>query len=232
MRKSKLCQGALGLLGAAALLAPASAGAHVTVQPGQQPAGEFFKFGVRVPTERDNASTTQIRVQMPPGWYFLNYEPRAGWDISIVKEKLDPPVEQFGEEVTEQVKELRIKAAAGNKGIEPGQFEEFFFSGGPVPGKPGTDVKYKAIQTYSSGEVVRWIDEDPEAESPASTVTAIDAEATDPVRLASAVTDQSAGSEDESDDDFASKGLGIAALIAGVLGLLLGLVALLRRRTA
>jgi periplasmic copper chaperone A len=231
MRKSKLCNGALGLLGLVALLAPASAGAHVTIQPSAHPAGDFFKFGVRVPNERDKANTTEVRVQVPDGWYSLGYEPRDGWAISVVNEKLAEPVEQFGEEVTEQVKELRIKAAAGNEGITPGQFEEFYFSGGPVPGKPGQELKYEAIQTYSNGEVVRWIDPDPEAESPASTVTAVDPEATDPAQLAASVEEVSASSN-EDDDDFASKGLGIAALIVGALGLLLGLFALLRRRAA
>jgi uncharacterized protein YcnI len=227
MSKLKLRHGTLGVLGVAALLAPASAGAHVTIQPNQHPAGEFFKFGVRVPNERDKANTTAIRVQVPDGWYFLNYQPTPGWSIEIVKEKLAEPVKPFGEEINEEVKELRIKAQAGNKGIIPGQFEEFPFSGGPVPGKPGQEFKYKAIQTYSNGEIVRWIDEDPEAETPASTVTAVGEDA-NPVALASAVEELSAGE----DDDFASKGLGIAALIVGGLGLLLGLAGLARRRSA
>lgn len=41
--------------------------AHVTLQPKRAPADCFVRLNVRVPNERDNASTKKVRVQFPPG---------------------------------------------------------------------------------------------------------------------------------------------------------------------
>ena len=54
MRRIALAAAALG---AVALIAPPAA-AHVTVQPNEAVAGSFSRFVVRVPNERDDASTT------------------------------------------------------------------------------------------------------------------------------------------------------------------------------
>ena len=41
----------------------AAASAHVTLQPKAQTAGAYTVVNVRVPNERDNASTTRLRVE-------------------------------------------------------------------------------------------------------------------------------------------------------------------------
>ena len=46
-------------------LAPA-AGAHVTLQPEEAPAGGFTRLDVRVPNERDNAGTTKVACSSHP----------------------------------------------------------------------------------------------------------------------------------------------------------------------
>lgn len=42
------------------LVAAAAASAHVTVQPDEAVVGSFSRFVVRVPNERDDASTTAV----------------------------------------------------------------------------------------------------------------------------------------------------------------------------
>jgi periplasmic copper chaperone A len=211
-----------------ALAVPATAGAHVTVQPQSGiEAGGFARIDVRVPNERDNASTEKVVVDVPPGFYSLNYEPVPGWTIKVNKEKLAAPVEQFGEQVTEQVKDVSFTADSEKDAIQPGQFQQFGLSGGPVPGKAGQSLSFPAIQTYSNGEVVRWIDKDPEAESPASTLKLLPAEGeggTAPATPAKDDTASNAASKEDVDDK-ASKGLGVAALIVGALGLVVGIAA-------
>ena len=220
-------RGAIVAVAAGALVAPAGAAAHVTVQPQSGvTAGGFARIDVRVPNERDNASTDNVVVDVPPGFYNLNYEPVPGWTIKINKEKLAKPVEQFGEQVTEQVKDVSFTADSKKDAIQPGQFQQFGLSGGPVPGKAGQKLSFPAIQTYSNGEVVRWIDKDPEAETPASTLLLLPEEGqaapTQPVQNKDTATNV-ASKEDV--DDKASKGLGIAALIIGALGLVIGIAA-------
>jgi uncharacterized protein len=210
---------------AAVLLVPAGAAAHVTLQPNEQPAGEFVRADVRVPNELDNASTEKVQVQFPPGFLFASYEPVPGWKAKITREKLDKPVAspEGGEQITEQVKQVTFTADSKSDGVGPGQFQDFGIST-QMPDKAGTTLTFKAIQTYSNGKVVRWIGA-PDSEEPAPQVKLVSADESAPAPAASTTS---------SDDDDASKGLGIAALVVGALGLLAGVVALAmsrRRRT-
>ena len=128
-------------------LVPAAA-AHVTLQPEEAPAGGFTRLDVRVPTERDNASTTKVVVQFPPGFLSVSSEAVPGWNSEITMRKLDKPVEQFGEQVTEEVGQIAF--TADGEGIGPGQFQDFGLSLG-VPDEPGSTLTFKAVQTYSNG---------------------------------------------------------------------------------
>jgi uncharacterized protein YcnI len=217
----------VGAVVAALVLAPAAA-AHVTLQPPEAPAGGFTRFDVRVPNERDNASTTKVVVQMPPGFLSVNYEPVPGWNVELTMRDLDEPVEQFGEQVTEEVGRITFTADGEASAIKPGQFQDFGLSGGVPEGRPGSMLTFKALQTYSNGEVVRWIGP-PDSEEPAPQVELTAAEEEE--AAAPAAEEPAAPAATEEDDE--GNGLAIAALIVGAAGLATGLAALFlsRRRT-
>ena len=162
----------------AAAAAPAVASGHVTLQPAEVPAGEFKRLDVRVPNERDDASTTKVRVKFPPGFIFVSHEAVAGWDAKVTMAKLATPVEVFGEKRTEQVD--TVEFSTDGNGIAPGQFQDFGLSVG-LPDKPGTTLTFRATQTYSSGEVVRWIGA-PDADEPAPQVKLLAAETAEAAR--------------------------------------------------
>lgn len=211
----------LALLALLALAIPASAGAHVTLQPSEAAAGDFTVLDVRVPNERDDAATTKVAVQLPTGFVFASYQPVPGWTVQVKMQKLAEPVQSDDGTITSEVREMTW--TADGKGVEPGQFQDFPISV-QIPGEAGDTLTFKALQTYDDGEVVRWIG-GPDSEEPAPQV---------------AVTASSEGhhgapavSSESDDPDGASKGLGIAALVLGALGLLAGGAALARsRRTA
>jgi uncharacterized protein len=97
-----------------------------------------------------------------------------------------------------------------------------------IPGKAGDKLTFKAIQTYSNGEIVRWIGA-PDSDTPAPIVTVTKAQGAAPTSAATPTSTARAGSS--SDNDGASKGLGVTALILGALGLVAGLAAFgVRRR--
>ena len=204
-----------------ALAFPASSLAHVTLQPSEVPAGGFTRLNVRVPNERDNAGTTKVAVQFPPGFYFVSYEPVPGWDVKVDKRKLAEPVEEgHGEEITEEV--AKVTWTGTGNSIRPGQFRDFGLSVG-VPEKPGEALTFKSLQTYENGEVVRWIGP-PDADEPAPQVTL-----TAPEEEHAAPADDAAEEgEDEDEDD--GNGLAIAALLVGGLGLVVGTGGFLRSR--
>jgi uncharacterized protein len=91
---------------AAALVIPAAAQAHVTLQPNTAAAGGYTRLDVRVPNERDDASTTQVEVQFPDGFASASYEPVPGWSAKVTKGKLATPLETDDGQVTEGVKQI------------------------------------------------------------------------------------------------------------------------------
>jgi periplasmic copper chaperone A len=150
---------------AAAFALASPAFAHVTVHPNALPSGGFTVINVRVPNERPKAATTRVDVKFPSGFIFLSYARVPGWSTKVLYRKLAKPVTVFGEKFTQEVD--RVVWSGGR--IAPGQFAELPLSVA-MPGAPsGTVLTFKAVQTYSNGEVVRWIGS-PDAETPAPQV--------------------------------------------------------------
>ena len=223
----KLIAAAVAAAGVVVLSAPALA--HVTVQPNEALVGAFSRFVVRVPNERDDASTTKVTVNLPP-LAFVSFEPKDGWKRTEKTVTFDEPLEVFGEEVTEGVGSVTWSGGE----IGPGEFLEFGFSARMPDAEEA--LTFEAIQTYSSGEVVEWTG-GPDSDEPAATVNVFDIGAEEGegqlavlAELAQNGTDEGTGAEDD-DDDEGSESLG---LILGGIGTVLGLVAIVmasRRRT-
>jgi periplasmic copper chaperone A len=198
----------------------ASASAHVTINTlGPVTQGSFAKLGFSVPNERDDAGTVKLSVQLPKdhALAFVSVQPVPGWDITTTTRPLEQPLEGEGSSVSEVVDTITW-TATGDTQIAPGEFELFWISAGQMP----TDVdelSFPAIQTYSSGEEVAWIetaDAGAEPEHPAPTV-----------RLVAATPPAATTSADDSTDTLA-----IVALVVGGVGLLAGIAALVLARRA
>ena len=215
---------------AAALALPASAAAHITLQPNEAPAGGYARLDVRVPNERDNADTTKVDLKLPHGFASASYEPVPGWTVKVTKEKLAKPVQTDDGEVTEEVSRITWSGGA----IKPGEFQDFGLSVALPDKAPGTKLTFKAVQTYSNGDVVRWIGP-PDADEPAPQVTLTaggdDHHATEKAADTRPAAATTAGNDD---DSGAPVWLAVVALVLGAAGLAAGAVALLggRRRSA
>jgi uncharacterized protein YcnI len=209
---------------AVTLAAPAAAEAHVTLQPDTAVSGAYAVENVRVPNERDNASTVKVDLQLPHGFVAASYEPRLGWSVKVTKAKLAKPIQTDDGPIDEEVRRITFTGHGANGKIAPGEFMDFPLSV-QIPGKPGDKLTFKALQTYSDGEVVRWIGA-PDSDTPAPIVTVT--RATTPGHGSSSAAAPAAST---GDGGGASKGLGVTALIVGALGLVAGLAAFgLRRR--
>jgi uncharacterized protein YcnI len=151
---------------AVALALVGVAQAHVTVHPNALPAGGFTVININVPNERDNASTTKIDVQFPARLFSASTGALPGWRGRVITKKLSKPVQiEPGFSVSSRID--RVVFSGGR--IGPGQFLSFPVSILVPDGKPGTLLTFKALQTYSNGEVVRWIG-NPSADEPAPQV--------------------------------------------------------------
>jgi len=211
-----------GAAAVATLVVAGPASAHVTVNPNEAPGGGYSKLTFRVPTESDTASTTKLQVVFPakPAFASVNVKPHPGWTFKVAKK---------GQNVTSVTWTPEAKADA----IKPGEFDEFDISLGPLPDS-GT-VDFKALQTYSDGSVVRWIEipkagqDEPEHPAPILTLTAA-ADDSGTTATAAPASDDATDSED-SDGGGSTTGPWILSIV----GVALGAVALVnsqRRKKA
>jgi len=114
--------------------------------------------------------------------------------------------------------------------ILPGQYQDFSVAADPLPAGV-SQLAFKAIQTYSNGDVVRWIDlpqpGQPAPEHPAPILTLTPAGTTG----STASTGSAAGDPPAvAGSDTTALSLGAAGLAAGLLGLVAGGAAWLRGR--
>jgi uncharacterized protein YcnI len=235
--------------GAALLLGSGVASAHVTAKViGEDAAqGGYTKITFRVPNEEEDAGTVKVEVSFPTDQPLsgARTKPMPGWKSAVTMTKLDKPVEVNGADVTEAVGKIIWTASPGTR-INPGEFQEFEVSAGPLP---ETDqLVMPATQTYDNKKVVAWdtptTEGGEEPEHPAPAIALVPAEeaadhhggdtASDP-DSAAAEGSESHDVENAaavSADDSTARWLGGAGLIVGALGLGFGVGATLRARRA
>ncbi|MGQ4376975.1 YcnI family protein [Streptomyces sp. SAS_267] len=244
MKASRLA--VVGTAAATAVLAlSAPAFAHVSVQPeGAAAKGGYTVVNFKVPNERDNASTTQVEVNLPADHPLASVMPQPldGWTVKVTRSKLDKPVTAHGEKINEAV--TKVTWTADGKGIEPGFFQKFPLSIGALP-EDTDSLVFKAIQTYSDKEIVRWIEpqkegtEEPEHPAPTLVLTAATegghhgsaaAEDADHTEETAEHTDEAASATDSS--DTTARVLGVAGIVVGLAGVAYGVLAGRRRTNA
>lgn len=241
------------LAGSAVLLLSGPAFAHVSVAAeGTAAKGGYATVNFKVPNERDDATTTKLEVNFPTDHPLASAQPEAipGWKIQVTKAKLDKPLELHGEQIDEAVSKITWTATGG--GIGTGFFQKFPVSIGQLP-ENADDMVFKALQTYSNKEVVRWIEvpqkgqEEPEYPAPVLVLSA----ASDDHHGSSGSSGSSSTASDKSEDagedteaasnetaapadtsDTTARVLGIAGIVIGVAGVAYGVLAGRRRTDA
>lgn len=210
---------AVGLVGLVAL--PASA--HVTVHAdthvvGATDAGIAF----RVLNEEDKATTTKVEVQLPTDHPLLGVlvKPMPGWSSAVKNVTLNPPVKTDDGEVTEAVSQITWTASSPSAGIPVGGYEDFDITAGKLPDGVSTLV-FKAIQTYSDGTTVAWIEQavdgQAEPEHPAAELKLGTAAASDQATAASTAQQAAAPTATGDATDPLARILGVAGILAAVL---------------
>ncbi|WP_020122464.1 YcnI family protein [Streptomyces canus] len=218
--RTALCRAGLGtaLAATAVLTAAGVASAHVTVHPDSYAKGATDgALTFRVPDESDTASTTKIQLFLPTDHPLLGVlvSPHDGWTAKVTDTKLKTPVKTDDGTITDAVSEITW---TGGK-IGPGQYEDFDVAFGQLPDDTAR-LTFKTLQTYSDGKVVRWIEEaaggGEEPENPAPVLKLTSGTGTSAAPKASATASAASAS------DSTARGLGVAGLVVGVLGLAAG----------
>jgi uncharacterized protein YcnI len=175
-----------------------------------------------VPNERDNADTTKVTMQFPEQVLSANFQPVEGWRRTVKMARLDQPIEDEGERITERIDTVTWTGGR----IRPGEFQEFGVSF-QVPNEPGAALAFPSVQTYSNGEVVRWIGPE-DADEPAPRVTVLEPAAEEGAAAEEEPAATATPAPAAAEDDGGSDTLSIVALVVGAAGLLAGGLALAR----
>lgn len=134
------------------LVLPAAAFAHITLETPEAPANGYYKAVLRVPHGCAGSATTAIRVQIPDGVQQAKPMPKAGWQLTVKKQKLAQPYDVEGTKITEDVHE--IIWSGGN--LPDAFYDEFIFRA-KLPADEGKTIHFPVIQTCATGET-KWID--------------------------------------------------------------------------
>ena len=89
--------------------------AHVTANPDNGQAGQYFKTDFRISHGCDGSDTVSVSIKLPKGIVSLKPQNKASWTVEIKKSKLDKPV------------------PAGHGKMADEQFDEIIWKGGPLP---------------------------------------------------------------------------------------------------
>jgi uncharacterized protein YcnI len=87
----------------------------------------------------------------------VSVEPHPGWSFTLRRTHLEHPVEAEGSKIANVVSQVIWKADSRAAAIHPGEFGQFTLSVGPLPDV--ASLSFPALQTYSDGTVVRWVEQ-------------------------------------------------------------------------
>lgn len=220
---------------AALLFGPSIAWAHVTVHSGEAvQGGEDAQILFRVPNESDKADTTKIEVNLPTDTPLLgvSVSPPTGWSAKTTTTKLPKAIDTDDGPVSDVVSKIVF---SGGK-INGDEYLDFPIAVGKLPETP--ELTFKVLQTYSNGDVVRWIEEGsdtPGAEAPEHPAPTLelakggeDADSADASASPSASPDASGApavtASSSKDADYASKDDVHVALAVGIGAAAIGLI--------
>jgi uncharacterized protein YcnI len=240
----------LGALPAAtaaiALSLAAPAGAHVTATPSTAAAGAYTVVTFSVGHGCEGSPTTRIEIQVPESVLAVTPTRNPYYEVEKTMVDLDEPVaDAHGNEVTERVGSIVYTA---DTPLPEGQRDTFELSF-QLPDAEGEMLTFPTVQTCQEGET-GWVEvpaegqDADELDSPAPAFEILPAgeeahgagdDSSDEAEgsAAQASTDgDDAGEPAEAAAEADSSALGWAGLVAGLLGLAAGGVALARTRTS
>ena len=208
-----------------------SASAHVTVSADDSTkAAPDSILTFRVPNEQEAATTTKVTIKFPTKDPIASVMPAAapGWVVTTTPVKFNPPIKTDDGTITDGVGQVVYTAARGTKGIPIGGFAAFQILVGPLP--DADQVAFPVVQTYSNGQVSSWIEPvtDPAnpPENPTPVLALHDATATDAGTAFGEPAAATTGAPAVDLSDYATKSDASTGRTIGLLGLIVGAVAL------
>jgi uncharacterized protein YcnI len=222
-----------------------AASAHVSGSPNTTAAGSYALLTFGVPHGCAGSSTTKVAIKIPEQINAVTPTVNPNWDVQKVMVPLSPAVtDSHGNQVTERVDQVVYTA----KAPLPDGYRDAFVLSLKVPDVAGETLSFPTIQTCEVGETA-WIEptvegqDEPDHPAPAFEVTAAaggdDHGAAATTAAAAAISPAAAPTSSaevaataSTSESSSTSWVAVAGLVAGVLGLVVGGVALARSRRA
>lgn len=247
MRKTVRALGALGAATGGFMLMAGPAAAHITPDKDEVAADSFSDVTLTVPHGCDESPTRQLTIEVPEQLNEVTPAVHPGWDVEVATEDLPEPIDDGeGGEITERMSQVVYTAQRGNE--LPAHFRDSFTLGFRAPDAEGEYLFFKVVQTCAEGETP-WIEEytgegeEPEHPAPALLIGPSEGgghgggEADEAEEAGEAEGEEAPEAEEVAataaaadDDSDSSTGIAVAGLVAGLLGLGAGGLALVRSR--
>jgi len=122
---------------------------HIVLEQKSAPAGSSYKAVFLVSHGCQGSATTGLSVQIPAGFLGAKPYPKAGWAVSLQREKLAKPYDSHGRQVTEDVTVVSWKAVSSDAALPDALFDEFVLRGKTPEG--AGPLWFKVLQTCESG---------------------------------------------------------------------------------
>ena len=222
-----------GMVGALVLAWAAPAAAHVTIEPASVPKGGTATISFVVPNESNGARTNRVQIVFPPppdAIASVSVEAMPGWHFTIKTQRLPEPIQTDDGSIDEVVSSITWTANSITTSIAQDEFGAFTVNADGIPDGPD-QLAFRAVQSYSDGSSVRWVDPvtpgGPEADHPTPILelTAGSGSATPTTSGPTTGSTTVASTEDNS-----ARALGVIGIVVGGVALVAATGALMRRR--
>jgi uncharacterized protein YcnI len=134
-------------------LSPATAIAHMVVDPPEAPAGDYFKAAFRVTHGCQGTPTVSLTIRIPEGVLSAKPQVKPGWTIDIKMRPVDPPVDLgHGFLLRQTASEITWRGGS----LANAHFDEFALTM-RTPDKPGATLYFPTTQACEKGSY-EWVE--------------------------------------------------------------------------
>ncbi|MGO7169064.1 DUF1775 domain-containing protein [Rhizobium leguminosarum] len=131
-----------GLAALLSVTALASAEAHVTFLDREAKQESTILAALQVPHGCDGKATTEVRVKLPEGFVFAKPQPKAGWELEVIKGDYQKTYDNHGDKVKTGAIEVRWK----NGNLSDDFYDTFVIQGKVSGVEAGTSLAFPVTQ--------------------------------------------------------------------------------------
>ncbi|MGO8086025.1 DUF1775 domain-containing protein [Rhizobium leguminosarum] len=131
-----------GLAALLSVTALASAEAHVTFLDREAKQESTVLAALQVPHGCDGKATTEVRVKLPEGFVFAKPQPKAGWELEVIKGDYQKTYDNHGDKVKTGAIEVRWK----NGNLSDDFYDTFVIQGKVSGVEAGTSLAFPVTQ--------------------------------------------------------------------------------------